>query len=127
MLAQAVALLGARALTRPPTPPPSALRALSRLRGTPATEGSAGQDVQQPAQPQPQALAPPLPPPVMPGQEGQERTHWLDRYMPGARLWLEEKNRWGPCCRGLLSCRCPAPVRHPMLPKLPTPPTCLPV
>ena len=37
------------------------------------------------------ASPPPLPPPVMPAMPAP--AHWLDRLLPGARHWLEDKNR----------------------------------
>jgi hypothetical protein len=95
---------GRRLLTLSETP--AALLALPRCLSSVTGQSNSGrssQDAEQPAQ-QPGQAPPFTPPPVMPADR-QEHKHWLDRYFPGVRLWLEERNRhWW--IKGMVEGRC---------------------
>lgn len=65
-----------------------------------ASQLHTGPPMQHPGGPQQQPSAagqPPLPPPSPSGASGlpppPQPQHWLDRYAPGMRQWLEDKNR----------------------------------
>lgn len=97
MLAAARKALGPRA----PCPLLTALvRPVSSIPEQPPRSGQHGAERSANAQ---QSAAPPLPPPLLAG--GGPEGHWLDRYAPGARHWLEDKNRtWW--IKGLVAGRC---------------------
>ncbi|KAL4434110.1 hypothetical protein ABPG75_000551 [Micractinium tetrahymenae] len=75
----------------------------SLFASTPEAPGSSGRGGQVPPSSQQQQQLPAPPPPLPPPPPGagpgslpssaDSSKHWLDRHLPGLRLWLEDKNR----------------------------------
>lgn len=101
---QMLALVGSRALSPLGAGPARPLLSwsLSRFLGSiPEVPGTSSSGAQAPTSQQQQQQHPP-PPPVPPPGAGpgslssstDSSKHWLDRHLPGLRLWLEDKNRY---------------------------------
>lgn len=99
-----LALVGSRALSPLGAGPARPLLSwsLSRFLGSiPEVPGTSSSGAQAPTSQQQQQQHPP-PPPVPPPGAGpgslssstDSSKHWLDRHLPGLRLWLEDKNRY---------------------------------